>query len=151
MREIQAGEYYRHFKDRLYQIIAIARDANTEERVVVYQAMYGDEDIWVRPYEEFISEVDREKYPDAVQRYRFEKVEEKTESNPLLLRFLDAETYADKLEMFQAWEGYADDQLLESIAVSLDIALGSGTTREKFRQILNCLKTMEHFETDRFR
>ena len=46
--------------------------------------------------------------------------------NPLLLRFLDAESYRDKLELFQAWEAYADEQLLESIAVSLDITLGHG-------------------------
>ena len=56
-----------------------------------------------------------------------------------------------ELELFQAWEAYADEQLLESIAVSLDITLGQGTVRDKYREILNCLKTMEHFETDRFR
>ena len=95
--------------------------------------------------------LDRAKYPDAEQKYRFEKIEEPKESNPLLLRFLDAETYEDKLELFQSWEAYADDQLLESIAVSLDIVLGKGSTKEKYRQVLNCLKTMEHFETNRFR
>ena len=71
--------------------------------------------------------------------------------NPLLLRFLDAETYADKLELFESWYGYGDEQLLDSIAVSLDIALGDGSVNEKYRQILNCLKTMEHFEVKRLR
>lgn len=151
MREVKPGEYYRHFKDRLYQIVAIAKDSETEEKLVVYQAMYGDEEIWVRPYAMFVSEVDHEKYPEAAQKYRFEKVEEETEANPMLLRFLDAETYRDKLELFQAWEAYADENLMESIAAALDITLGSGTAREKYREILNCLKTMEHFETDRFR
>ena len=70
MREIKAGEYYRHFKGGQYQVTAIARDANTEEKVVVYQALYGEEEFWVRPYEEFASEVDREKYPDAEQTWR---------------------------------------------------------------------------------
>lgn len=151
MREVKPGEYYRHFKDRLYQIVAIAKDSETEEKMVVYQAMYGDEEIWVRPYDMFVSEVDHEKYPDVMQKYRFEKVEEQTEANPLLLRFLDADTYRDKLELFQAWEAYADDHLLESIAAALDITLGSGSVKEKYREILNCLKTMEHFETNRFR
>jgi len=151
VREVKPGEYYRHFKDRLYQIVAIAKDSETEEKMVVYQAMYGEEEIWVRPYTMFVSEVDREKYPDVVQKYRFEKVEEETEANPLLLRFLDAKSYRDKLELVQAWEAYADENLLEGIAAALDITLGSGEIKEKYRQIVSCLKTMEHFETDRFR
>lgn len=151
MREVKTGEYYRHFKGNLYEVMAVARDAGTEEKMVVYRDLEDEEKVWVRSLEEFLGETDTEKYPDAGQKYRFEKVEEPTETNPLLLRFLDAETYEDKLELFQAWEGYADDQLLESIAVSLDVALGQGTVKEKYRQILNCLKTMEHFETNRFR
>ena len=103
MREIKAGEYYRHFKGGQYQVTAIARDANTEEKLVVYQALYGEEEFWVRPYEEFASEVDREKYPDAEQTWRFEKIEEPQQMNPLLLRFLEAESYRDKLELFQEW------------------------------------------------
>ena len=104
MREIKAGEYYRHFKGGLYHVTGIAKDADTEKPVVVYQALYGDEELWVRDYEEFAGEVDRQKYPDAEQQYRFERIEEPTETNPLLLRFLDAETYEDKLELFQSWE-----------------------------------------------
>ena len=53
--------------------------------------------------------------------------------NPLLLRFLDAETYEDKLELFQSWEAYADDQLLESIAVSLDVVLGKGNYKREIQ------------------
>lgn len=151
MREVKVGEYYRHFKDKLYQIVAVATHSETGEKMVVYQAMYGEQEIWVRPYEMFVSEVDHGKYPDVEQKYRFEKTEPPAEANPLLLRFLDAETYRDKLELFQAWESYADENLLESIAASLDIALGKGSLKEKYREILNCLKTMEHFETNRFR
>ena len=151
MREVKPGEYYRHFKDRLYQIVAIAKDSETEEKMVVYQALYGEEEIWVRPYDMIVREVDHEKYPEVEQKYRFEKVEEAVEANPLLLRFLDAESARDKLELFQAWEAYADDQLLESIAAAMDITLGARSVKEKYREILNCLKTMEHFETDRFR
>ncbi len=151
VREVKPGEYYRHFKDRLYQIVAIAKDSETEAKMVVYQAMYGEEEIWVRPYDMFVSEVDHEKYPEVTQKYRFEKVEEETEANPLLVRFLDAETYRDKLELVQAWEGYMDTNLAESIAAVLDITLGKGSVKEQYREIINCLKTMEHFETDRFR
>lgn len=151
MREIKTGEYYRHVEGGLYHVTGVAKDADTGRQMIVYQELDGNEELWVRSCEDFSAEVDRRKYPDAEQQYLFEKVEEPKETNPLLLRFLDAETYEDKLELFQSWEAYADEQLLESIAVSLDIVLGKGTTKEKYRQILNCLKTMEHFETNRFR
>ena len=67
------GEFYRHFKNRLYQIIAVAFDAETEQQVVVYQALYGDYRVWVRPLENFLSRTDREKYPEASQEWRFER------------------------------------------------------------------------------
>ena len=69
------GEFYRHFKNRLYQIIAVAYDAETEQQAVVYQALYGDYRVWVRPLENFLSRTDREKYPEASQEWRFERVQ----------------------------------------------------------------------------
>lgn len=65
------GEIYRHFKNKTYQILAVARHSETEELYVVYQALYGDYQTYVRPYDMFISPVDREKYPDMSQEYRF--------------------------------------------------------------------------------
>lgn len=72
MRELQIGRIYRHFKGDCYLAEALARDAATGASCVVYRKLYGDGGLWVRPLDEFLSEVDRAKYPDAAQRYRFE-------------------------------------------------------------------------------
>lgn len=48
------GGTYKHFKGNLYKVLAIAKHSETEEDMVVYQKLYGNEDIWVRPYDMFV-------------------------------------------------------------------------------------------------
>ncbi len=74
-REIKVGEVYKHFKGTYHKIIAIAKDSETLEEKVVYNHLDTGE-IWVRDKKEFLSEVDKKKYPNINQKYRFELVKE---------------------------------------------------------------------------
>ena len=69
---LQPGDIVRHFKGNQYEILHIAQDSETMEKMVVYRALYGERGVWVRPLEMFLSPVDREKYPDCPQKYRFQ-------------------------------------------------------------------------------
>lgn len=69
-----SGEFYRHFKGKIYQIKMIAKDSETEKLQVVYQGMYPPFQCWVRPLEEFLSPVDLKKYPDVRQKMRFLRI-----------------------------------------------------------------------------
>ncbi len=71
---VTIGKTYKHFKGKEYKVLLIARDSETLEDVVVYEALHGDHIIWARPYSLFTSLVDKEKYPNADQKYRFEQV-----------------------------------------------------------------------------
>lgn len=72
MNEIKVNGIYKHFKGDLYLVVDIAIDSETERQMVVYRALYGDNLLYVRDLEMFLSEVDKVKYPKVKQRYRFE-------------------------------------------------------------------------------
>ncbi len=65
------GEIYNNFKDKPYQVITVATNTGTGERMVVYQELYGDFGTYVKPLEVFISEADRDRSPEINKRYRF--------------------------------------------------------------------------------
>lgn len=86
---IKSGDIVKHFKraqaikdidnpeDMVYLYEVISTNVNhteTSERLVVYRALYGDKKLYARPYDMFMSEVDRKKYPDVTQKYRFETI-----------------------------------------------------------------------------
>lgn len=72
--KVEVGSIYKHFKGHKYKVLMIVKDASTLEEMVVYENIEDKTLVWVRPLSEFISKVDKVKYPSVLQKYRFEKV-----------------------------------------------------------------------------
>ena len=196
----QPNEIYRHFKGNLYRIITLATHSETRETMVVYQALYGDYQAYVRELSMFMSETDKEKYPQAQQQYRFElipqilgaattsmtgmkaeaqeqaaesdsvvrvepepevqserepEVQSERESEPQLapelMEFLDAETYRERLNLLAAMQPRITDEMINTMAIALDVEIGEGDTQERYASLKNCLLTMEKYEGSRLR
>lgn len=241
MRDIpRAGEFYKHFKGKLYQIVAVAKDADTLDSRVVYQALYDTFQIYDRPMVDFMSKVDKEKYPDAAQEYRFELVELEEEEggrsiipvkttitqiydeadipvismedyaaienqrkeieaekrmhlanhvkgalenhagkadpndiryvdeagnafhtrplteeeviagvNPKLIAFLDADSYTEKLEIFNHMHEDITEKILNDITAVLDISPIDGSLDEQYMSVKRDLETLAKFERNK--
>lgn len=173
------GELYRHFKNKYYQIVAVATHSETREPYVVYQALYGDFMTYIRPYDMFISPVDHVKYPQVSQEYRFEYVgnhniteaqklkespvevisQQSGESvqkepelegvNPEFLAFLDADSFSDKLKILSDMEDELDDHLINQMAASIDVIVDDGRLDDRIMELKKCIRTRAHFEVGR--
>lgn len=180
----QPQEVYKHFKGNLYQIRCLARHSETREILVIYQAMYGDFEIYARPLSMFMEEVDRNKYPDAVQKYRFELQKgrdindgndtrnindgsdtsdvvdagqpqaddtEEFHIDPLLLQFLDADSYERKLDILDKLHNRIDDKMINTMAVAIDLEVKDGDLEDRYMELRNCLLTFKRYECNRLR
>lgn len=186
----KANEIYKHFKGNLYRVITIATHTETREKLVIYQALYGDFGIYARELSMFMSRVDRQKYPDAPQEYRFELVPEiigqqrstemaAAETNAVLetkpqsqaecvtkeagaeneeaaldsrlLAFLDADTYREKLNLLVSMRESLTDDMVNTMAVSLDVEVNEGAIEERYDALKNCLLMLEKYECSRLR
>ncbi len=70
--ELIINGIYKHFKGDYYIALDVAYDSETKEKYVVYRALYGDRLLYIRKYDMFLSKVDKVKYPNVLQEYRFE-------------------------------------------------------------------------------
>ncbi len=193
-------EVYKHFKGDLYQITAIAEHTETGEQLVVYQAMYGEFKIYARPLNMFISRVDKVKYPDVTQEFRFElqgpeaerqrrecavadtetevdaevkvdaetnadaevkddaeiKVESEVEADvealdPMLIAFLDSDSYVQKLNILAALQHRITDEMITTMAIACDVEIEDGDIERRFESLKGCLMTLEKYECNRMR
>ena len=69
---LKLNAIYKHFKGEYYLVMDIVNHSETGEQLVLYRALYGDNKLYVRPLDMFISKVDKDKYPNIKQEYRFE-------------------------------------------------------------------------------
>lgn len=188
-------EMYRHFKGGIYQIRCLAKHTETGETMVVYQAMYGDFEIYARPLSMFMEEVDHAKYPEAGQKYRFalmeagqdaeepavipdpageertpekarqaehaaesgssaketQQSEEQLNIDPLVLEFLDADSYRQRLGILDALHNRITDDMINMMAVSADLEIKEGDVEDRYMELRNCLRTFEKYECNRLR
>lgn len=174
-------QIYRHFKGNLYRIVTLAKHSETGEELVIYQALYGDYQVYARPLSMFFDLVDHVKYPDASQEHRFElcdellrvpeiKVQEppvqkepvqeaeepgegqeELNIDPLVLEFLDADSYEERLNILAALHHRITDEMINTMAIAIDLDVEEGDTEERYEELKNCLLTLERFECNRLR
>ena len=150
MRNIpQEGEMYRHFKGNEYQIVAVAEHSEDGSQMVVYKALYGEGKCYVRPLEMFMEMVDKEKYPDASQNYRFEKIEYQV--SPKVMEFLEADTYKEKLDIVLRLRDNITEDMIYTMAMAHDISLCEGDVAMKYDSLCSALQILARYDGQRLR
>ena len=158
----QENQIYRHFKGDLYRVITIAKHTETMEELVIYQAMYAEDKVYARPLAMFLEEVDKEKYPNAKQKMRFELVEYKSETkevkeeaedaeqiDPMLEAYLDSDSYREKLNILHGLQHRITEHMLNTMAIVIDFELPEGDINTKYNALNDCLMTKEKYECNR--
>lgn len=144
-------EIYKHFKGNLYQIITIAEDSEDGRAVVVYQALYGAFKVYVRPLEMFVSKVDKVKYPDVVQEYRFELVQMVDSHRERMLEVSETISGSKEFSGHEEWraditENRQEDPVQKESA--LDPLVWEFLDADAHEKRLNILAALHHRITD---
>lgn len=142
-RKPKKGDVYKHFKGNLYEVVAVAKHTETMEEMVIYQEVDGDA-IYARPLDMFISKVDKEKYPEVLQVYRFEIQEEQEKLS--IVDFLDLKTSAEKRKYLEAMKDSLTEEFVGLAAQCLDFVENEGTLEDRYRELVWYLKTLEKYE-----
>lgn len=171
-------EVYRHFKGNVYQILMLATDSEDGKPCVVYQALYGDYKVYVRDLAMFMSETDKEKYPEYSQKYRFEKVtpeqkvspeqeiskkpekvtpveafeekEAEASPDPAVLEYLEAETVDARINILASIHHRITDEMINTMAVVTDVEINDGPVEQRYQELKNCLLMKQKFEKQRY-
>lgn len=169
------GELYRHFKDKLYQIVTVAKHSETGEELVIYQALYGDYAVYARPLAMFTSEVDHRKYPEVSQRYRFERVEAREQAekkermleegpaecgqkpqepveevggiDPNVMAFLEADSFEERCKILVSVRDDITDAMIDTMAVAVDEVIPAGPLQKRYDDLLYVLRTKRQYES----
>ena len=114
----------------------------------------------------FTSQVDREKYPNVKQEYRFQFVEQQEESKDLsleelnagadteedkLMAFFDADTMEEKYKILLGMRDKINDHMINNMAVVLDVVIEEGPLDQRYEDLKNCVRTFQKYECSRLR
>ena len=171
-------EIYNHFKRNLYQVTALEEHTETLEQLLIYQALYGDFKTYARPLSMFTSRVDREKYPEASQEFRFElqgpdadrqraeqapaaesvsravsaePSEGELALDPMVLEFLDADEYERRLNILAGLHHRITDEMITTMAIACGVEIDEGDIEERYESLKKCLLMLERYESNRIR
>lgn len=143
--KLKANQIYKHFKGNLYRVITVAVHTETEEELVIYQALYGDFKVYARPLSMFTSEVDKEKYPDVTQKLRFEPVEQMVEPVEPVEPVETVEP-VEPVEPVETVDVTENAEPEENVAI--DPLLEAYLDTDSYRERLNILHGLQHRITE---